>query len=157
MSDRVRSPRPPTLPPASHWRLDLAALVLLLAGLLVALSVFSYDPADPPAPAVYPARLRPANLLGPAGARLADALVGALGLAVYVLLASWFVLVVLLALRRGLLRWSLRLVGWLLLVPVAATLADRLAFASGRDFFGGGPPAGPGGSIGAWLSLWLAG
>src|SRR5439155_8758275 len=55
----------------------------------------------------------------------------------------------------GLLRWSLRLIGWLLLVPTAAVLADRLALASGPDFLGATSLAGPGGSIGAWLSLWL--
>ena len=45
-------------------RLDLAAVALLLAGLLVALCVFSYDPADPPGTSVYPPRERPSNLLG---------------------------------------------------------------------------------------------
>src|SRR5262249_5938114 len=37
----------------------------------------------------------------------------------------------------------------------AAVFADRLAFASGSDFLGATALAGPGGSIGAWLSLWL--
>ena len=35
-------------------RLDLGAYGLLIAGLLVALSVFSHDPADPPGAIVYP-------------------------------------------------------------------------------------------------------
>jgi S-DNA-T family DNA segregation ATPase FtsK/SpoIIIE len=140
-----------------RWRLDLTATVLLLAGLLAALAVFSYDPADPPSTAIYPPNERPANLLGTAGAGVAYELVGALGLAVHVLLASWFVLVLLLYLRRGLLRWSLRLAGWLLLIPAAAALADRLAFGADPECLGWTSLAGPGGSIGAWLSLGLAG
>ncbi len=136
-------------PGRSLWRLDLAAGVLLAAGLVAALCVFSHDPADPPGATVYPPNERPHNFLGAPGAEASHALLGALGLAAYVLLASWFVLIVLLLARRGRGRWSLRLAGWLLLVPAAAALADRVAFGDGW------PPPGPGGSIGAWLSLWL--
>jgi DNA segregation ATPase FtsK/SpoIIIE, S-DNA-T family len=131
------------------WRLDAAAFSLLAAGLLVSVAVFSLDPADRPG-AVYPPTSVSRNLLGPAGAWLAFALTDALGVAVYVLLASWFVLVVLLFLRRSWLRWSLRLTGWLLLIPCAAVIADLAGINRG-----GGPPAGPGGSLGAWLALWL--
>src|SRR5262245_32907200 len=122
-----------------HWRLDAAATALLCTGLVVALAVFSYDPADVPG-RVYPPPGRPANLLGQPGARLADALVQTLGLAVHVLLASWFVLVVMLFLRRGWLTWSLRLLGWVLLVPCACVLAQRWALPGPR-----GPLVGPGG------------
>src|SRR5439155_14634210 len=155
MADRARSLRLSTPQPSARWRLDLAAGILFLTGLLASLCVFSHDPADPPGTIIYPPNARPSNLLGVPGARVAHALVEALGVAVHVLLASWFVLVVLLTMRRGLLRWSLRLMGWLLLVPIAAVLADRLALASGSDFLGATSLAGPGGSIGAWLSLWL--
>jgi S-DNA-T family DNA segregation ATPase FtsK/SpoIIIE len=155
MVDRARSLRFPPLRPSTRWRLDLAAGILFLTGLLASLCVFSHDPADPPGAIVYPPNAQPSNLLGVPGARVAHALVESLGMAVHVLLASWFVLVVLLTMRRGLLHWSLRLIGWLLLVPTAAVLADRLGFASGSDFLGATALAGPGGSIGAWLSLWL--
>jgi S-DNA-T family DNA segregation ATPase FtsK/SpoIIIE len=131
-------------------RFDFAAGGLLLTGLLVALSVFSYAPADAPGTTVYPAPARPENLLGPTGAWVAHSLCETLGVAVYVLLASWFVLVVLLLLRRSLLTWSLRLAGWLLLVPCAALLADVV----GPDVLGG-PVPGSGGSLGAWLAAWL--
>jgi S-DNA-T family DNA segregation ATPase FtsK/SpoIIIE len=131
------------------WRLDAAAFCLLAAGLLVSLAVFSLDPADRPG-AVYPPPAAPRNLLGAPGAWLALALNDALGAAVYVFLASWFVLVVLLFLRRSWLRWSLRLTGWLLLIPCAAVLAELTGI--NRD---NAPPAGPGGSLGAWLALWL--
>src|SRR5262249_14106832 len=89
-------------------------------------------------------------LLGPAGAWLARALLGSLGVAVYVFLAGWFVFVLLLLLRRAWLTWILRLFGWLLLVPSTAVLAERLA-----PRWKGAPLEGAGGSLGVWLSLWL--
>ena len=84
-----------------HWRLDLVAGLLLIAGLLMALALFSHCPADD-ATTVYPSNPTPENLLGSPGAWLAQTLLESLGIAVYVLLASWFVLVVLLLLRQGL-------------------------------------------------------
>ncbi len=128
---------------------DLAAFGLLLLGLLVALCVFGYDPADLPAGRTFPPGDR-AHFLGPAGAFLGRSLHETLGLAVYVFLASWFVLVVLLFLRRSLLTWCLRLAGWLLLLPCVAVAADFL----GPERLGG-PLSGSGGSLGAWLSAWL--
>jgi S-DNA-T family DNA segregation ATPase FtsK/SpoIIIE len=123
------------------WRLDLAAGVLLCAGLLVALTVFSEGPAD---------LSGSTNMLGPPGARLAQALFQSLGVAVYVWLASWFVLVLLLFLRRAWLKWSLRFLGWLMLVPAVAVFAQRWGQPdAGPSSFG------PGGALGAWLELWL--
>src|SRR5205823_3730940 len=148
-------PAAPAAPPGvcpmaeRRRRLDAASCALLLTGLLVAVAVFSHDPADAPG-SVYPPNPAPHNLLGPPGAWAAHALVSALGVAVYVLLASWFVLVLLLFVRRSWLRWSLRQAGWLLLIPCAAVLADLLL-----GPWEGGPPAGAGGALGAWLALWL--
>src|SRR5437588_5936864 len=113
--------------------LDLAAVGLLVAAMLVALAVFSYDPTDPPSGTLHPPRAKPNNLLEIPGAWLAHGLFESLGLAVYGLLATWFVLVTLLFLRRRVVRWSLRLVGWLLLVPLAAVFADLL----GAEVMGG--------------------
>jgi S-DNA-T family DNA segregation ATPase FtsK/SpoIIIE len=132
------------------FRLDVAACCLLVSGLLVAVSVFSYDPADAPGRSVYPPNPTASNLLGPAGAWLASGLHETLGVALYVLLTSWLVVVVLLFLRRSWLTWSLRLAGWLLLLPCVAVSADRM----GPGLLGG-PPAGSGGTLGAWLSAWL--
>ncbi|HEV3081047.1 MAG TPA: DNA translocase FtsK 4TM domain-containing protein [Gemmataceae bacterium] len=127
-------------------RLDFAAYGLLVAGLVVALSVFSYDPADPPGAAVFPPHETAKNILGSGGAWLAQTLHETLGIAVHILLASWFVLVVLLFLRQSLVRWSLRLLGWLLLIPCAAVAADYFS-----AYLPPGPLAGGGGSLGAWL------
>src|SRR5438105_9214157 len=127
-------------------RLDFFAWGLLVVGLLLAVCVFSHDPG---AAGAYP-QAPPANLLGPAGAWLARALWDTLGNAVHVLLASWFVLVLMLLLRRRMLTWSLRLAGWLLLLPCAAVAADW----AGPDLVGG-PLAGSGGSLGAWLATGL--
>jgi S-DNA-T family DNA segregation ATPase FtsK/SpoIIIE len=129
---------------------DLAAGLLLLAGLVVASSVFSQTPADIPGAEVYPESEAPQNLLGEPGMWLAQGLCDALGSAVYVLLASWFVLVLLLFLRQRLLTWSLRLTGWLLLLPCTAMAADWL----GPEFLHG-PLCGSGGALGAWLVHWL--
>jgi S-DNA-T family DNA segregation ATPase FtsK/SpoIIIE len=128
----------------SRW--DVVATLVFLGGLLAALAVFSHDPA---VANVYPAPAAE-NLLGPVGAWLASFLVDALGIAVYVLLASWFVLVLLLFVRRDIVAWSLRLVGWLLLLPASAVAADFL----GAGFIGG-PRVGAGGSVGAWLAWQL--
>jgi S-DNA-T family DNA segregation ATPase FtsK/SpoIIIE len=133
-----------------RFRFDLAICGFFFAGLLASVSVFSYDPADLPAPTVFPPPRAPANVLGAAGAWTAYLLVDTLGVAVYAFLASWFVLVVLLFLRRRWLMWMLRLAGWLLLVPCAAVLADSL-----EPGAWGGSLSGGGGRLGAWLALWL--
>src|SRR5215471_12614466 len=82
------------------FRLDLTASALLAAGMFVALCIFGHDPAIG----------RPtAHLLGPLGDAIGKSLTDALGVAVYLLLTSWFLLVVILFLRRGWITWTLRL------------------------------------------------
>jgi S-DNA-T family DNA segregation ATPase FtsK/SpoIIIE len=121
-------------------RRDLAACGLLITGLLVAACLFSYDPRGAASD----------NLLGAPGGYVAEALIDGLGVSVYVFLCTWFLLVVWLFARRGLLVWSLRLAGWVLLVPATAVMADGF-----RRFWFGEPVTGGGGSLGAWLALWL--
>jgi S-DNA-T family DNA segregation ATPase FtsK/SpoIIIE len=135
-------------PPRS--RLDIAAGTFLLLGFLAALSVFSYDPADPPSARIYPPHDKPRNLLGAPGAWLAQMLHETLGIAVYGLLAGWFVLVILLLLRRSPVQWSLRLVGWVSMVPCVAVVASYVG-----ALYAHAPLAGNGGSLGAWLGQWL--
>jgi S-DNA-T family DNA segregation ATPase FtsK/SpoIIIE len=124
--------------PSRTHRIDGAAWLLLVAGLVVALCVFSFD-----------ARTG-ADLLGPMGARLARELFDTLGLAVHVLLASWFVLVLLLLLRRSWLTWTLRLAGWLALLPCAAVVADWY----GPELFSASR-FGSGGAVGYLLHIML--
>ncbi|HMC64701.1 MAG TPA: DNA translocase FtsK 4TM domain-containing protein [Gemmataceae bacterium] len=126
------------------WRLDVVAFALLLTGMAVAWSAFAHDPR---ATANNPSTTSPIEDFG---AWLGGSLYDALGVAVYFLLASWFALVVLLFLRRSLVTWSLRLAGWLLLLPCAAVTADFL----GPSLLPG-PVVGSGGSLGAWLNIWL--
>src|SRR5262249_57631144 len=123
---------------------DGIAWLLLFGGLVVALSVFSHEPATPVARATgAPAE---ANLLGVPGHLLARELFAALGSAVHVLLAAWFVLVLMLLVRKSWLRWSARLTGWLILLPTTAIAADFV----GHDWLPG-PIYGSGGALGAAL------
>jgi S-DNA-T family DNA segregation ATPase FtsK/SpoIIIE len=133
----------------TSWRLDLTAAGLLLSGLVVALAVFAVDPAAA-CRRVYPPATPP-HPLGPPGFWVGSLLHETLGVAVHVLLAAWFVLVVLLFLRRGWFAWSRRLLGWLLLLPWTALAADHL----GPGWLAG-PASGSGGHLGACLSSWLA-
>lgn len=70
-------------------RTDLTALGLFAATLFIALSMISFDPADPPARSAFPVRENPVNLCGPLGAELAYGLRSALGL------GAWFVVLAL--------------------------------------------------------------
>jgi S-DNA-T family DNA segregation ATPase FtsK/SpoIIIE len=132
------------------WRLDLAAGILLCAGLAVALAVFSAEPVGLPA-SVYPPEPRPHNLLGQPGAWLAGELIQTLGVGVYIWLGAWFVLVVFLLRRKHQVSWFLRLLGWLILVPVVSVTAHRLEPPVADS------PFGAGGAVGAWLDGWLDG
>src|SRR5438874_3013814 len=146
----MKQPKTESLEKHSAWRLDLAALILLVAGLLMALSLFTDEPAPGAKVAATVSFVPHRNVLGPGGTWLARVLTETLGVAVYILLISWFVLVLLLFLRRGFFTWSLRLAGWLLMLPCMAVLADYL----GPQVLGG-PITGSGGTLGAWLRFWL--
>jgi len=129
-------------------RLDVAAIGFLAAGLAVALSVFSHDPADAPGATVHPRHESPSNFMGTPGAWLAQALYDTLGIAVYILLASWFALVLLLFLRRSSWNRFRRLSGWLLLIAGTAAAADYV----GPTTFPVSLLGGTGGTLGAWLT-----
>ncbi|HTU22757.1 MAG TPA: DNA translocase FtsK 4TM domain-containing protein, partial [Gemmataceae bacterium] len=128
-----------------HWRLYLAVCLLLACGVFLTLSVFDSVAAGA-------SSATKANRLGPLGSAIAYELRQSLGAAVYVFLAGWFAVLVRLALRRSWLGWSLRSLGWLLLVPGTAVLAERWPELAPA---GALPPLGCGGSIGAWLNYWL--
>lgn len=125
------------MPERSLWRLYLAAGVLLGVGLYLFVSILDYDPA---------------GARGTLGANMAYELLLALGGAVFVFLAGWFVVLIRLVWRRSWLRWGGQSLGWLLLVPATAVLAERWGSLSRFAV----PPLGSGGSLGAWLSEGLA-
>lgn len=128
---------------------DLVALALLAACVFIALSLYSFDPADPPAAAVYPPNAHVANLCGPVGARVAHFLRDAFGLAAWVLLATLLLADLQLFTRQGLNDPVIRAAGWLsVLIAVCAAL-----HVIAPNF---GPVVGSGGYVGAWSRTILA-
>src|SRR5258708_2579629 len=124
---------------------DLVALGLLAGTVFVALSLFSHDPADPPAATAYPARLEIFNTCGPVGAWVAHGLRTAFGA------GAWLVLVVIgvvdarLFSRKSEHDPFVRGFGWVLLLAVICT-GCRAIFSG----VSGGTVMGSGGLVGAW-------
>lgn len=129
----------------SRLRTDLVALLLLTVVVFSGLSLFSYDPADPPTQMVFPARTQILNLGGPAGAYVAHQLRNWFGLGAFALLTALLVLDLRLFARSPLKDPFLRLFGALLSVAAVCSLLQGLAPGLGR-----GPIIGSGGYIGAW-------
>ncbi len=129
------------MPDRRYWRLYLAVCLLLAGGAFLTFSVFDSISAA-----------AKSNRLGPLGGAVAYELRQSLGAAVFVFLLGWFVVLVRLVLRRSWLGWSLRSLGWLLLIPGSAALAERFPELAPA---GALPPLGCGGSVGAWLNDWL--
>src|SRR5262249_22559892 len=122
-------------------RRDWTAWGFLLVGLVLTGCVLGQElPAGPTSE----------NLLGPPGAWLAGELFDALGIAVYVLLAGWLILVLMRLASQRCRLWLVRLSGWLILLPCAALAAALL-----RPGVPPGPLTGSGGALGAFLSAWL--
>lgn len=64
----------------NRFKTDLIALGLLAVTVFLGLSLFSYDPADPPAQLVYPVRDVAQNLCGTSGAQIAHLLRSGFGI-----------------------------------------------------------------------------
>ncbi len=124
---------------------DLLALGCLALSVFLALSLGSYDPADPPASLVYPAHITIANLAGQPGAITANSLFTMLGE------AAWFLVFLLVIADFRLFRRvptadpGVRILGGVLLVSAAALTLQLLI-----PKWGHGPVIGSGGWIGAW-------
>ncbi len=124
---------------------DLLALGCLALSVFLALSLGSYDPADPPASLVFPAHKAIANLAGQPGAITANGMFAVLGE------ASWFLVLLLIVADFRLFRRvptpdpGVRLFGGALLVGACA-LALQLLIPT----WGHGPVIGSGGWMGAW-------
>ncbi len=123
---------------------------LFVLGLGLALTLLSYDPADPPEPAVLPAHATPTNLLGLPGAWVAQLIITALGQTAYLALAAWFAVLVIVLQQRSIWLKLVRMLGWIVLIPCAATCATLAAVPA--IFF---PGATSGGSLGIWIDQTL--
>jgi S-DNA-T family DNA segregation ATPase FtsK/SpoIIIE len=131
-------------------RTDVLALVVLAATVYLGLCLISYDPADPPAASVYPARGEVRNIGGVAGAKLTHHLLTGLGVGAYavpLLLALWDLR---LFSREGTEDGVLRALGGGMVLG-AIVVAAQL----GPPLFASAPPVGNGGYAGAWGSILL--
>jgi len=123
---------------------DLLALGLAALAVLMAASLLSYAPADPPANLVFPPPTEVENLCGRSGAVVAAMLLGGFGLGAYYLLFSLVVFDAFLLAQHKVNEPVLRIFGWLLSLVGISTLA---AMALGD--FSPGPAIGAGGYLGA--------
>lgn len=97
-------------------RNDLIAIVLLGVAVFLGLSLVSYDPADPPAEQIYPARASVGNLAGEPGALAARTLRTAFGWGAYLFLGLVVLVDLRLFCRRPLSDWPARAMGGLLIL-----------------------------------------
>src|SRR3712207_1074313 len=127
-----------------RWARHGRAGSLLFAVLFLALCLLGYDPADPPGTASMPANSPPANPCGPVGAAVAHALFSTVGWASYLVLFALAVADWLLHRRRRVPDPAQRLVGFALVVVVAAALIQKIA-----PELSWSPAVGGGGYVGA--------
>jgi len=124
--------------------LDLVALGLLAATAFVALSLLTFDPADPPSTAVFPAPESVVNACGPVGARVAYYLLAAFGFGAYLILLNLIVIDLQLFSRGEVKDRWMRLVGGTLMLVAICTAFDITAPALGTTTL-----VGSGGLVGA--------
>lgn len=129
---------------------DLFALAVLAAAVFLGLSLASYDPADPPAQAVFPLHDRVANLCGEIGARLSHELFNFFGHGAYFVLIAVAVFDLRLFSREQTGDPMLRLCGaGMMLVAVCLTTQILLAPLPSSSLLGSG------GAVGAWGTILL--
>lgn len=129
---------------------DILALALLAFALFVALSLASFDPADPPSTQVLPIRVTPINLCGEAGAVVALRLRQTLGL------GAWFALLTLIAYDLRLFaREQKHRPAVSILGSAVAIVACSAAIHVCNPGLPGAPEAGSGGYIGALTAATL--
>lgn len=123
---------------------DLLALALLALTVFLALTLLTYDPADPPNRLVFPAAERAGNACGWIGAWTAWLSFNALGVGAYYLLASLGVLTAWLLGNRPVNQRWIRSAGWTMSLVGVCTLA-----AMATPGLSPGPVIGAGGYLGA--------
>ncbi|MFN0199108.1 MAG: DNA translocase FtsK [Planctomycetaceae bacterium] len=105
---------------------DLLGLCLFAAFVFVALSLFSYDPADPPSTLVAPQNVSAQNLCGQPGAQIAHALRFTFGLGSYVFLVGMLFLSVHLFSRYENMGPVWEAIGWCLSISAACVVFQLL-------------------------------
>jgi S-DNA-T family DNA segregation ATPase FtsK/SpoIIIE len=123
---------------------DVVALILLALAVFLAISLLSYNPADPPSTLVYPQHTKIANACGRSGALTAEWLLQSLGLGAYFLVFSLAALDAALLSRRQVSDPWFRATGWAM-----ALLGITTLLAMGFHGATPGPVIGPGGYLGA--------
>ena len=133
-----------------NLKTDLAALALLAGAVFLALALFTYDPADPPARLVSPPRVQAANACGGLGAYVAHGLFELFGLGAYYLAISLLALDLVLLARGQVDQPWLRGLGW------GASLLGLCSLASlAAPGWSPGPVIGSGGYVGATARSFL--
>ena len=118
---------------------EMLALVLVIAGLVGAVALLTYDPADPSWSTATAGEA--ANLAGPFGAHLADVLLQGVGFAAWLPVACLMTWAWRLAIHRGLSPFPLRLACLLAALPLTAASLALLPLPEGVP-----APAGPAGA-----------
>ncbi|MCH8828945.1 MAG: DNA translocase FtsK 4TM domain-containing protein, partial [Planctomycetes bacterium] len=131
-------------------RTDLLALGLFALAVFAGMSLVSYDPADPPSSAVYPARTATINLCGERGAEFAHHLRTGFGMGAYFLLLTLVAVDMRLFRREAVTNAVVRTVG-VLLSLIGLCVALQLT----SPGMGDGPVIGSGGYLGVFAVSWL--
>ncbi|MEM9354101.1 MAG: DNA translocase FtsK [Planctomycetota bacterium] len=135
---------PESVPAGRVPKLGLLAVCLLSACALLAVSLWTYDPADPPGTLLHPPREEVSNACGRIGAFVAHHLYASVGLGTFYLMLSLATVAVLLLRRRAIDQPAIRGVGWALSLASLATLAHMAL-----PGYSPGPEIGAGGYLGA--------
>ncbi|MEX0724792.1 MAG: DNA translocase FtsK [Planctomycetaceae bacterium] len=127
---------------------DLLGLCLFAATLFVALSLFSYDPADPPSTLIAPQNIAATNLCGQAGAYAAHALRFTFGVGSFVFVAGMLFLSVRLFSRYEKMGPLWEGLGWALSIASACVLLQHFVPQWGDNLLiGSGGYLGVGGKL----------
>lgn len=128
-----------------RFKTDLIALGLLAVTVFLGLSLFSYDPADPPAQLVYPVRDAAQNLCGMSGAHTAHILRSGFGIGAWGIFLALIVIDMRLFSRQQAVSAMVELTG-LALILVSVCIVSQIMLGSNNAT----PLIGSGGYIGAF-------
>jgi S-DNA-T family DNA segregation ATPase FtsK/SpoIIIE len=123
---------------SQRLKTDLLALGLLAATVIVAVSLLSHDPADPPAAAIYPPRTEVLNTLGRLGAWISYQMHARFGVGAWLVLIMMAFVDVRLFSRKTEHDPVVRGIGWLLLLVSGCISCHGIFDASGGSIYGSG-------------------